>query len=382
MQAVYLDHAATTPMAPEVIEEMTRIMSSTFGNPSSVHQFGRQAEFELDMARDVVASSIGAQSREIVFNGGGSEGDNTVLLDVSKQMKHKGNHIITTNVEHSAVIKPLKTLMEQGFDVTFLPVDKTGKVTVEQIQEALTPETILVSIMYGNNEIGTLNPIKEIGQLLHEKNVLFHTDAVQAFGSEVIDVNDLFVDYLTISAHKINGPKGVGFTYIRSTKPTPVLIQGGDQEEKRRAGTENLAGIVGLKTAVSLLTPEKKETNKEKYFIFEKTILETLDEAGIEYVINGDLSNKLPHILNIWFKNVPNHVLLSRLDLAGFAISIGSACSAGDVKPSRVIEAIHSDSSAAAKESVRISFGQGVTEDNIMDFSQRLVATIQSMLKN
>lgn len=382
MQAVYLDHAATTPMAPEVIEEMTRIMSSTFGNPSSVHQFGRQAEFELDMARDVVASSIGAQSREIVFNGGGSEGDNTVLLDIARQMKHQGNHIITTNVEHSAVMNPLKKLMEQGFDVTFLPVDNTGKVTIEQIKEALTPDTILVSIMYGNNEIGTLNPIKEIGQLLHEENVLFHTDAVQAFGSEIIDVNELLVDYLTISAHKINGPKGVGFTYIRSGQPTPVLIQGGDQEEKRRAGTENLAGIVGLKTAVSLLTAEKKAENKEHYKQFERLILEALDEQQIEYQINGDTKNKLPHILNIWFKNVPNNILLSRLDLAGFAISIGSACSAGDVKPSRIIQAIYSKDSNAAKESVRISFGYGVTEEQIIEFAQTLVSTIQSMLKN
>lgn len=381
MQAVYLDHAATTPMAPEVIEEMTRVMSTIYGNPSSVHQFGRQAEFELDKARDVVAASIGAQPREIVFNGGGSEGDNTVLLDIARQMKHKGNHIITTNVEHSAVIKPLETLENMGFEVTYLPVDSTGHISVTQLASAIKPETILVSVMYGNNEIGTLNPIKEIGQLLFDQDILFHTDAVQAFGTEIINVDDLKVDYLTISAHKINGPKGVGFTYIRSGQPTPVLIQGGDQEEKRRAGTENLAGIVGLKRAVSLLTAEKKAENKERYNQFERLILEALDEQQIEYQINGDRENKLPHILNIWFKNVPNNILLSRLDLAGFAISIGSACSAGDVKPSRIIQAIYSNDSKATKESVRISFGYGVTEMQIIEFAQTLVSTVQSILK-
>lgn len=381
MQAVYLDHAATTPMAKEVIDEVTRIMSSIYGNPSSVHQFGRQAEFELDMARDVVAASIGALPREIVFNGGGSEGDNTVLLDIARQMKYKGNHIITTNVEHSAVIKPLKTLEKMGYEVTYLPVDSTGHISVEQLESAIKPETILVSVMYGNNEIGTLNPIKEIGQLLSERDILFHTDAVQAFGTETINVDDLKVDYLTISAHKINGPKGVGFTYIRLGKPTPVLIQGGDQEEKRRAGTENLAGIVGLKTAVSLLTPEKKSENKEHYQKFQHIILSALDDEEIEYQINGDTDNKLPHILNIWFKNVPNNILLSRLDLAGFAISIGSACSAGDVKPSRIIQAIYSNESNAANESVRISFGYGLTKEQIIDFSQALVSTIQSILK-
>ncbi|MGX4685893.1 cysteine desulfurase family protein [Vagococcus sp. JNUCC 83] len=381
MQPIYLDHAATTPMAKDVIEEMSRVMSTIYGNPSSVHQFGRQAEFELDSAREVVAKSIHAKPREIVFNGGGSEGDNTVLLGVARQLKEKGNHIITTNIEHSAVKKPLETLMSEGFDVTFLPVDSCGKITVEQLEQALRPETILVSVMYGNNEIGTLNPIKEIGQLLNEKDVLFHTDAVQAFGTELINVDDLLVDYLTVSAHKINGPKGVGFTYIKSNRPTPVLIQGGDQEEKRRAGTENLAGIVGMKTAISLLTPEQKKLNQEKYQLFQNIILKMLEDNDITYEANGDLKNKLPHILNIWFKDVPNNILLSRLDLSGFAISIGSACSAGDVKPSRVIQAIHPENYLAPNESVRISFGINITEENIQDFSTVLITTIQSILK-
>ena len=381
MKAVYLDHAATTPMAQEVIDDMTRIMSTVYGNPSSVHQFGRQAEYELDLARETIAKSIGAQPREIVFNGGGSEGDNTVLLDVAKKMNEKGKHIITTNVEHSAVIKPLKTLEQFGFDVTYLPVDKTGKISVEQIEKAIRPDTVLVSVMYGNNEIGTINPIKEIGMLLKDKDILFHTDAVQAFGSEVINVQELPVDYLTISAHKINGPKGVGFTYIKTGVPTPVLIQGGEQEEKRRAGTENLAGIVGLKTAVSLLSPEVKEANRRKYHKFQDTILTSLTKNNIDFDINGDRDNKLPHILNLWLKNVPNHILLSRLDLDGFAISIGSACSAGDVKPSRVIQAIRPNSESAPKESVRISFGYGVTQEDINHFSDSLVKIIQSILR-
>lgn len=381
MKAVYLDHAATTPMATEVIDDMTRIMKTTYGNPSSVHQFGRQAEYELDLAREEIAQSIGAKEREIVFNGGGSEGDNTVLLDVAKKMQAKGKHIITTNVEHSAVIKPLKTLEEFDFEITFLPVDETGKISVKQVEEAIRPDTVLVSVMYGNNEIGTINPIGEIGELLKEKDILFHTDAVQAFGSEVINVNELLVDYLTISAHKINGPKGVGFTYIRTGAPTPVLIQGGDQEEKRRAGTENLAGIVGLKTAVSLIGPEVKVANRQKYRVFEEIILSSLDEKNIAYEINGDIDNKLPHILNLWLKDVPNNVLLSRLDLEGFAISIGSACSAGDVKPSRVIQAIRPNEENAAKESVRISVGYGITQEDIERFSNALTKIIQSILR-
>lgn len=381
MKAVYLDHAATTPMKAEVIEEMTRVMTSIYGNPSSVHQFGRKADYELELAREIIAEAIGASPREIVFNGGGSEGDNTVLLDVARQMKSKGNHIISTNVEHSAVMKPLRTLEKEGFDITYLPVDQTGKISIEQLEKALKPETILVSVMYGNNEIGTINPIQHIASLLKEKDILFHTDAVQAFGSEPINVSDLEVDYLTMSAHKINGPKGVGMTYIKSGVPTPVLIQGGDQEEKRRAGTENLAGIVGLKTAVSLLTPEQKKDNKKQYQEFQNIILTALDQAKIHYEINGDTIHKLPHILNVWIKDVPNNILLSRLDMDGFAVSIGSACSAGDVKPSRVIQAIRPNNEQAAKESIRISFGYDMTKQDIENFSKSLVKIIQSILR-
>lgn len=377
MTSVYLDHAATTPMNEEVITEMVRIMTTVYGNPSSIHQLGRQAEFELNNAREKVAKSIGAQDDEIVFHGGGTEGDNTVLLDIARKKSKYGKHIISTNIEHSAILKTLSYLETIGFEVTYLPVDEKGQVSAKQVKDALRDETILVTVMYANNEIGSINPIQEIGAILKESPTLFHTDAVQAFGSEVIDVNQLGVDYLTASAHKINGPKGVGFTYIRKGSPVPILLLGGDQEEKKRAGTENLSGIVGLATAVSILDENKKKENKELYQKYEEIILKELDDAGIPYEINGNGENKLAHILNIWFKDVPNHVLLSRLDMRGFFVSTGSACSAGTVKPSPVIAKLSETKQQAASESVRISFGYGLKETDVRAFAKELVNNVQ-----
>ncbi|MDT2829414.1 cysteine desulfurase family protein [Vagococcus carniphilus] len=378
MVAIYLDHAATTPMHEDVIKEMTRIMSDVYGNPSSIHQFGRKADFELENARENIAKAINANPTEIIFNSGGTEGDNTALIQTAIDRKENGQHIISTNIEHSAVSHSLEYLADLGFEITYLPVNENGSISVEQVEAALRDDTILVTTMYGNNEVGTILPIKEIGELLKEHQALFHTDAVQAFGTERIDVKELNVDYLSISGHKINGPKGVGFLYIKKGAPVPVMLHGGEQEEKKRAGTENLSGIVGLSKAIEILTDEQKQANRKKYEGFKEIIFSALDKNQIDYEFNGDKDNHLAHILNIWFKGIPSNILLSKLDLLGFAISTGSACSAGNVAPSPVIQMMKKEHPNAAVESIRISFGYGLTESDIELFSEKLVETIKS----
>lgn len=380
MADIYLDHAATTPMHEEVIKEMTRIMTTVYGNPSSIHRFGRQADFELENAREEIAKAINAQPVEIIFNSGGTEGDNTALIQTALDKKEVGTHIISTNVEHSAVTHSLEYLESLGFEVTYLPVDETGAISVEQVEEALREETILVSVMYGNNEVGTIQPIKEIGELLESHQALFHTDAVQAFGTETIDVKELKVDYLSVSGHKINGPKGVGLLYIKKGALVPVMLHGGEQEEKKRAGTENLAGIAGLAKAITILTDEQKIANREKYKMFKSNIIDKLTENKVDFEINGDENNYLAHILNIWIKGIPSNILLSKLDLLGFAISTGSACSAGNVAPSPIIKVMKKNYPEAAVESIRISFGLGLNEDDIELFAEKLVTSIQSFI--
>lgn len=381
MQAIYLDHAATTPMKPEVVDEMMRIMTNIYGNPSSIHQFGRQAEFELENARELIAKSIQATPQEIVFNSGGTEGDNTAIIQTALNQKELGRHIISTEIEHSAVLNSLKYLETQGFEVTYLPVNHEGRISIESFEKALRDDTILVSIMYGNNEVGIINPIREIGAILAEHQAVFHTDAVQAFGSEIIDVRDLQVDFLSVSSHKINGPKGVGFVFEKQGTKAPVLIHGGDQEEKKRAGTENVAGIVGMSKAISLLTDEKKEQQREKYQSFKEYIIQQLEVENIAFEINGSLEDSLTTILNIWLKGVPNNLLLSNLDLKGYAISTGSACNAGNVKPSEILKKIRPNELAAASESIRVSFGYGNEMNDIVAFTATLIELINKLKK-
>lgn len=376
MTHIYLDHAATTPMHPAVVDEMTRIMTTVYGNPSSIHQFGRQAHSELEKARETVAQAIHAEPQEIIFNSGGTEGDNTAIIQTALAREHLGKHIITLNVEHSAVLKSLAFLAERGFDITYLPVAEDGSIQAADVAAALRDDTILVTMMYGNNETGNLYPIAEVGQLLAAHQAYFHVDAVQAFGTEAIDVKQLQVDFLSVSAHKINGPKGVGFLYLRGGISIEPYAHGGEQEFKKRAGTENLAGIAGLAKAVQLLDDDAKAAKRQTYQQFKDIILQELTAAQIPFEINGDPANSLAHILNLWVKGIKNNVLLLNLDLAGFAVSTGSACSAGDVKPSRVIVALRGESSPAATESIRISFGLGLTEADIRRFAAELVKII------
>ncbi|HHB0720067.1 TPA: cysteine desulfurase family protein [Enterococcus faecium] len=377
VKTIYLDHAATTPMHPQVIEAMTAIMQDTFGNPSSIHGFGRHAHEKLETARQIIADSLQAKPHEIIFNSGGTEGDNTAILETAFSRQKEGRHLITTAIEHPAVLNTMKYLETKGFDVTYLPVDEKGNLSIEEVKKALREDTILVSVMYGNNEIGNLMPIKEIGELLADHPAYFHTDAVQAYGNQTIHPEELGIDLLSISAHKINGPKGVGFLYKRDGVNIPALLLGGEQEEKRRAGTENLAGIWGMAKAVELLSPEEREARNNKYKGFQQLILDTLEANEIPYQVSGDLTNKLPHVLNLRLIGEANDLLLMKLDLNGVAISTGSACTAGNIEPSHVLEAMYGEDTPILKESIRISFGLGNTEDDIQYFLDQLVRAVK-----
>jgi len=372
-ETVYLDHAATTPMHPEVIEVMTETMKRNFGNASSIHQIGRESRGLVEEARRTFAESIKAKPQEIVITSGGTESDNMAVLKIAEKYAYRGKHIITTAVEHPAVLKPMQYLEETGFTVTYLPVNDDGEVTAEQVKEALREETILVSIMYGNNEIGSLMPIREIGQFLEDTapDVVFHTDAVQAYGTEDIDVKDEKIDLLSVSAHKINGPKGIGFLYISDELSLRSLIMGGEQENNKRAGTENVPAIAGFKQAVELRMANKKDL-RESYSYFKKLFVNKLEETGIDFAVNGTMAQSLPHILSVHIKGVPADKLLIHLDLARIAVSIGSACSAGNVDPSHVLIALYDEKHPAVEETVRVSFGQGVTEEAIIQTVKKI----------
>lgn len=379
VEPIYLDHAATTPAHPAVIEIMASELANTFGNPSSIHTFGRKAHRTLEDIRQVIAASLKVSPHEIIFNSGGTEGDNTAIIETALSRKNQGMHLITTAIEHPAVLETMKYLEELGFEVTYLPVDERGELSITDFENALRKDTTLVSVMYGNNEIGNLLPIKEIGALLESHPAIFHTDAVQAYGSEQISPHELGIDLLSISAHKINGPKGVGFLFKNDNISLPSFLHGGEQEEKRRAGTENLAGIAGMGKAVELLSDSEKKQRHEKYADFERMILAQLDQAQIEYQVNGNPEKKLGHILNLRFSGVSSELLLMHLDLQGVAISTGSACTAGTVEPSHVLEAMYGENHPAIKESVRISFGLGNDEVQIQRFVALLIETIKKI---
>ena len=376
MKEIYLDHAATTPLHPEVIKAMTEAMP-IFGNPSSVHGFGRKAHEKLEASRQLIAKSLGVKAHEIIFNSGGTEGDNTAIIGTALARQELGRHVITTAIEHPAVLESMHYLEKQGFEVTYLPVDEKGQLAIETLKDALRPETILVSVMAANNETGNLLPIKAIGELLKDHPAIFHTDAVQAFGKTALDPYENNIDLFSISAHKINGPKGVGFLFKKDGVNLPSYLHGGEQEEKRRAGTENLVGIIGMAKAVEILTPEKQLENKAHYAKLAELLLKKLDEAKIAYHINGDVTHKLPHVLNLQLNGVDNNLLLMKLDLQGQAISTGSACTAGNIEPSHVLTAMYGKDSDAIHESIRVSFGFGNTAEDVAYFAEKLIAACQ-----
>ncbi|GLH64838.1 cysteine desulfurase family protein [Parageobacillus sp. G301] len=378
MDRIYLDHAATSPVHPDVVERMIPFMTEVFGNPSSIHYFGRQSRQAVDEARAVVAKSIGAKESEIIFTSGGTEADNIALIGTAMANRHRGRHIITTMIEHHAVLRACEYLEKQGFEVTYLPVDEKGNVSLADVKAALRDDTILVSIMFANNEVGVLQPIREIGELLKDHQAYFHTDAVQSYGLVPIDVNDYHIDLLSVSSHKINGPKGIGALYARKTVKLSPLFYGGEQERKRRAGTENVAGIVGFAKAVEI-AQETMLHKQQEYRLMREAMLSIFAESGISYYVNGNQDHCLPHIVNVAFPGTNVESMLVNLDLAGIAASSGSACTAGSIDPSHVLVAMFGKESERIHSSVRFSFGLGNTKEQIERAASETVKIVKRL---
>ncbi len=374
-----MDHAATSPVHPDVIEAMVSSLKSDFGNPSSIHQFGRKSRHALDEARNNLASSIHAQANEIIFTSGGTEADNLAIVGAAKGNLAKGNHIITTVIEHHAALNACKGLEKEGFDVTYLPVDEKGRISIADLEKAICPETILITVMYGNNEVGTIQPISEIARIANESGIIFHTDAVQAYGLININVKDLGVDLLSVSSHKINGPKGVGFLYVKDGTRLVPYSYGGEQERKRRAGTENVAGIVGMEKAAELMH-EDREAKVALYQNMKQVMLNTFEEESISYQVNGDEQHMLPHVLNISFLDAKVEPMLMNLDLAGIAVSSGSACTAGSHEPSHVLTAMYGDTERT-QTAIRFSFGYGNTIDDAKKAAGEVVKIVNRLKK-
>lgn len=378
MKRIYVDHAATTPVHPEVIRVMTDTMTSIIGNPSSIHAHGREARQIVDQARTTAAKSINAKFQEIIFTSGGTEADNMAILGTAWANRHRGNHIITSAIEHHAVLHTCEFLEKNGFDVTYLPVGRDGRVRVEDVKDALEDNTILVTIMYANNEVGSIQPIQEIGELLKDHPAYFHTDAVQAFGTLPIDVKKVGIDLLSVSSHKITGPKGIGFLYAREGLKLAPTSFGGEQERKRRAGTENVAAIAGFAKAIEI-TSETYEQKNEYYSQLKTLFIEILKDEGIPFSING-ASETLPHIVNVSFPGTNVEQMLVNLDLEGISASSGSACTAGSLEPSHVLAAMYGKDSEELYNSIRFSFGYGNTEEDITLVAKKTSAIVKRLV--
>lgn len=380
MKQVYLDNAATTPMSPTVIDVIADEMANDFGNASSTHTLGRKARNSVEKARHTIAQTINAKDQEIIFTSGGSESNNTVIFGVAEMQKTIGRHLITTKIEHESVLKSMQHLEEMGYEVTYLDVDRDGHISLDQLREAIRPDTILVSVMAVNNEVGSINPLKEIGQIVKDSQAFFHVDAVQGLGNIDLDVEEMGIDFMSTSAHKINGPKFLGFLYERDGIRLPNRIYGGDQELKRRAGTENVPGIAGFGQAVAEVQAESKADLQAKYTDFQKIILSRLDESGVAYEVNSPLTGLVSHhVLNLRLNGLSTYVLLANLDLAGFAVSGGSACTAGSLTPSHVLTAMFGQDSPKVSESIRISFGRYNTAEEVEAFADTLVKVARKL---
>lgn len=380
MKRIYLDHAATTPARPEVVEAMLPYFGEIGGNPSSIHSFGRDARKAVDQARDTIASCLGADSSEIVFTGGGSESDNYAIKGTAWSLRNKGNHIVTSNIEHHAVMDTCSWLEKQGFKVTYLPVDQYGLITAEQVSRAITPDTVLVTVHHANNEVGTIEPIEEIGRVAHERGVLFHTDAVQTIGQLPINLKEMPVDMLSFSAHKFYGPKGIGGLYIRKGVRPTQLIHGGGQERGRRAGTENVAGIVGMARALELATTGMEARNDRMAQLRDRLIQGVFNR--IDHVrLNGHPTRRLPGNTNFCFRYIEGEALLLNLDLQGVAGSSGSACTSGSLEPSHVLLALGLPHEIA-HGSLRLTLGSSTTVEDIdyvIEVLPPIVAKLRSM---
>ena len=374
---IYLDNAATTKTSQEVVDAMLPYFTENYGNASSIYEVGQRSKEAITTAREEIAKVLGAKTEEIYFTAGGSEADNWALKAAFEAYSQKGKHIITTKIEHHAILHTCEYLEKKGAEITYLDVDENGLVNLDELQKAIRPETILISIMFANNEIGTIEPIKEIGMIAKEHGVLFHTDAVQAFGQVPIDVDEMNIDMLSSSAHKINGPKGIGFLYIRKGVKIRSFVHGGAQERKRRAGTENVPGIVGYgvaakRAAETMEVRTAKERELRDYFI-DRVLKE------IPYVkLNGDPVKRLPNNINLSFRFVEGESLLIMLDMKGIAASSGSACTSGSLDPSHVLLAIGLPHEIA-HGSLRLTLGEDTTKEDLDYTLEQIKEIIQKL---
>ncbi len=376
---IYLDNAATTATRPEVVEAMLPYFTEKFGNPSSVYEFASQNKIAVSKSREIIAKALKAKPEEIYFTGGGSESDNWALKCTAEAYKEKGNHIITSKIEHHAILHTCEWLEKQGFEVTYVGVDENGKLKLDELKAAIRPTTILISVMFANNEIGTIQPIKEIGEIAKENGILFHTDAVQAFGQVDIDVDELHIDMLSASGHKLNGPKGIGMLYIRKGLKLRSFIHGGAQERHRRAGTENVPAIVGFGKAVEIAMETldarvEKETETRNYLI-ERVLKE------VPYTrLNGDRNNRLPNNANFSFQFIEGESLLIMLDMKGICASSGSACTSGSLDPSHVLLAIGLPHEIA-HGSLRLTLSEDTSKEDI-DYTVDAIIEIVNKLRS
>lgn len=376
---IYLDNAATTRTSQEVVDAMLPYFTESYGNPSSIYELGQRSKEAITKAREEIAKVIGAKTEEIYFTAGGSEADNWAIKAAYEAYKNKGNHIITTKIEHHAVLHTCQYLEKQGAKVTYLDVDENGLIDLEQLQKAITPETILITIMFANNEIGTIEPVKEIGMIAKEHGILFHTDAVQAFGQVPIDVDEMNIDMLSSSAHKINGPKGIGCLYIRKGVKIRSFIHGGAQERKRRAGTENVPGIVGYGVAARMAAETMEARTRKEQELRDYFIRRVLDEVPYTR-LNGDSEKRLPNNANFSFRFIEGESLLIMLDMKGIAGSSGSACTSGSLDPSHVLLAIGLPHEIA-HGSLRLTLGADTTKEDL-DYTLEQIKEIVAKLRN
>lgn len=376
---IYMDNSATTPVKKEVLDEMLPYFTEKYGNPSSIYSLGSDSKVAVEKAREQVAKALGADKKEIFFTAGGSESDNWAIKGFALKHKNKGNHIITTNIEHHAVLHTCEYLEKNGFEVTYLNVDEFGMINLEELEAAITDKTILISIMFANNEIGTIQPIKEIGEIARLRKIFFHTDAVQAIGNIKIDVKEMNIDSLSLSAHKFYGPKGVGVLYVKQGIKMESLIAGGGQERSRRAGTENVPGIVGLGKAIEL-SNENLDDKNEKVIVLRERLIKKIEE-NIKFVrLNGHRTNRLPGNVNFCFQYIEGESLLLSLDMEGIAGSSGSACTSGTLDPSHVLLAIGLPHEIA-HGSLRLSLGNFNTEEEVDYVVEKLVEIVDRLRK-
>lgn len=376
---IYLDNAATTKTAPEVVEAMLPYFTEYYGNPSSVYEFAGKSKKAVNESRETIAKALGAQTNEIYFTAGGSESDNWALKATAEAYESKGKHIITTKIEHHAILHTCEYLQKRGYEITYLDVDENGVVKLEELKKAIRPDTILISVMFANNEIGTIQPIREIGEIAHEHGILFHTDAVQAFGQVPINVDEYHIDMLSASGHKLNGPKGIGFLYIRKGVKIRSFVHGGAQERKRRAGTENVPGIVGLGKAVERAVATMKERTDREIEMRDYLIERIMKEVPYTR-LNGHRTKRLPNNINFSFQFIEGESLLIMLDMEGICGSSGSACTSGSLDPSHVLLAIGLPHEIA-HGSLRLTLSEEITKED-MDYVAEAIKKIVDRLRS